>query len=347
MGISESKELFPEFEMNLPIVNGKVFAITGTTSGTGFIAAETVAKHGGEVLLLNRPSPRSVSSLEKLSAAVPKGKFVPIDCDLQDFASVRKAVEEIKARGYTSIYCLSNNAGIMAMPDKRTKGDGFDQQMQTNHLSHFLLTRELFPLIVNASKKYGDARIVQHSSTARHMTHEKGLKEKYFVKHNRDGMLGGSRIGWFLQGGPWYRYHQTKLANSVFAQCLHEKLLASKNRDCKNILSLCAHPGVSNTNLFDQQKSNGFLMGRIIEPLVIYMFFQSAADGSMGLLKGMMDYRNNVEGGTLYGPKIFGPLYYMRGPAVPNPLKAYEIDPKAKEMLWRTSEKAIGAKFEI
>ena len=219
--------------------------LEGTTSGIGFVAAKTVAKHGGEVLLLNRPSQRSIASLKKLRVAVPGGKFVPIDCDLQDFASVRKAVKEIKAKGYKSIYCLSNNAGIMAMPEKRTKLDGFDQQIQTNYLSHFLLTRELFPLIVSASKEYGDARIVQHSSTARHMTHEKGLKEKYFLKHDSDCALGGNHVGWFLQGGPWYRYHQTKLANSVFSHCLHDKIIASENDDCKNILSLCAHPGSS------------------------------------------------------------------------------------------------------
>merc|ERR1711884_143114 len=87
----------------------------GTTSGTGFIAAETVAKHGGEVLLLNRVSPRSVASLEKLKAAVPDGKFVPIDCDLQSFQSVKDAAAMIKSKGYTEIYCLCNNAGIMAV----------------------------------------------------------------------------------------------------------------------------------------------------------------------------------------------------------------------------------------
>jgi NADP-dependent 3-hydroxy acid dehydrogenase YdfG len=53
-----------------------------------------------------------VESLERLKASVPDGKFVPIECDLQDFESVRKAVKEIKET-YKSIYCLSNNAGIM------------------------------------------------------------------------------------------------------------------------------------------------------------------------------------------------------------------------------------------
>jgi NAD(P)-dependent dehydrogenase (short-subunit alcohol dehydrogenase family) len=336
MGLFLSR--YEKFEKKLPNVTGKVFVITGTTSGTGFIAAETVAKHGGEVLLLNRSSSRSVESLEKLKASVPDGKFVPIECDLQDFASVRKAAKEIKETlGYKSIYCLSNNAGIMAVDDTITKTDGFEVQMQTNHLSHFLLTKELFPLILAGSKEYGDARIVQHSSMARHATPSNGLEEKYFTKQEKDGQLGGNEVTGFLKGGNWYRYYQTKLANSVFTQCLHDKLVAAgeNNEECKNILSLCAHPGGSNTSLVNHL-SFGFFMSAIFSFLM-----QSAADGSMGLLKGMMDTKENVKCGTLYGPKM------LTGNAIPNPPKPYEIDPEAKEMLWRTSEKATGGKFDI
>ena len=335
-----SKDLFSTFETNLPSVRGKIFVITGTTSGTGFIAAKAVAKHGGEIVLLNRPSPRSIASLEKLREAIPEGKFVPIDCDLQDFASVENAVEEIKTR-YTSIYCLANNAGIMAVPDEVTI-DGFDKQIQTNYLSHFLLTRELFPLIVAASKEYGDARIVQHSSASRHWTQHQSLEERYFLKQDSDGMLGGNNVKYFfgLHGGPWYRYYQSKLANSVFAQCLHDRLLASKNEDIRNILSLCAHPGTSDTNLFRDHRSKNYFITRFVEPFV-KLFFQSAEDGSMGLLKGMMECRKNVVSGAIYGPY----LHNMKGPAVDNPLMPCESDPKAKEMLWRTSEKAIGVVF--
>lgn len=55
-----------------------------------------------------------------------------------------------------------NDAKIMAMDDKATK-DGYDLQMKTNRLSHFLLAKELFPLL-KASK---NGRIVNHCSTAR------------------------------------------------------------------------------------------------------------------------------------------------------------------------------------
>ena len=57
--------------------------------------------------------------------------------------STANKLQEVCSNG---IYALINNAGIMAMPDEPTV-DGFDTQMQTNHLSHFLLTRELYPVL--------------------------------------------------------------------------------------------------------------------------------------------------------------------------------------------------------
>ena len=61
---------------------------------------------------------------------------------------------------------LCNNAGVMALKDRAT-ADGFDVQMQTNHLSHFLLTKELFSSFGKAVELRGEARIVNHSSVAR------------------------------------------------------------------------------------------------------------------------------------------------------------------------------------
>ena len=125
-------KLYHKFVEGLPDVSGKVFCITGTTSGTGLVAAKTVAKLGGEVVLLNRKSERSTKSLAAMKEDFPDAKFVPIECDLQSFESVKNAIGEIKSK-YSSIYCLACNGGIMASPDRATV-DGYDIQMQTNHL---------------------------------------------------------------------------------------------------------------------------------------------------------------------------------------------------------------------
>mmetsp|Transcript_6739 Transcript_6739/g.16908 ORF Transcript_6739/g.16908 Transcript_6739/m.16908 type:complete len:368 (+) Transcript_6739:310-1413(+) len=235
---------FNDFKKELPAATNKVVVITGTTSGTGFVAARTAGELGAEVVLLNRPSDRATKALDGLRAAVPSATFVPIDCDLQNFDSVKVAATKIKEKyNETGIYCVCWNAGIMATPDKATT-DGYDTQMQTNHLSHFLLTAELFPLIEKYATSNGDARIVSHSSGARHMTPDNCLERKYFEKNG--GNLGGDEMTGGFSGGPFLRYFQSKLANAVFTQALHQKLLA---KGSTNVKSVCADPGMSATSL--------------------------------------------------------------------------------------------------
>ena len=66
---------------------------------------------------------------------------------------------------------------------------------------------------------------------------------------------------------------------------------------------------------------------------------QTAEDGAMGIIKGMMD--PDAESGVHYGPEK------TKGPAVINPEKPYEVDPEAIKMLWETSQAATGVVFEI
>ena len=130
-------------------------AITGCTTGTGYFAALTFAKRGARVIMLNRKSERAETALSKIKEAVPDAKVEHVDCDLTDFASVKKAAAELQSLCSSGLDVLCNNAGVMALADQAT-ADGFDVQMQTNHLSHFLLTREVFPLLEKAAEKSGE-----------------------------------------------------------------------------------------------------------------------------------------------------------------------------------------------
>ena len=56
----------------------------------------------------------------------------------------------------------------MALKGVATK-DGYEIQMQTNHLSHFLLSIALMQALEQAAAIHGDARVVTMTSRARNM----------------------------------------------------------------------------------------------------------------------------------------------------------------------------------
>ncbi|GKY97626.1 hypothetical protein MPSEU_000721000 [Mayamaea pseudoterrestris] len=321
---------FPEFKEKLPSLENKTIAITGCTSGTGFILARTSIEKGAKnVLLLNRPSERATKAEAELKTYVKEGSTTNIEtipCDLQDMESVKSAANQIKAK-YEAIDVLCNNAGVMALEDMATK-DGYDIQMQTNHLSHFLLTKELYPLLKRAKELHGEARVVHHSSIARYGA---SLKAEYFGKNG--GNLGGN--GSTMQnhlfgGGRWERYHQTKLANSVFTAALKERFGDS------GIKAVVAAPGVASTNLQTTSAQNGGM-----ENLFIMKMSQSAEDGSMPLHAACFD--PSTENGDFWEP---GKFFKWYGPAVKVAWDKGSASESNRLLLWEESEKACG-KFEV
>ena len=321
---------------NIPSLVGKTIAITGTTSGTGFVAAKTVAEKGAQVLLLNRKTDRSKISYDLLKSSCSKENFVDIECDLQSFESVRKAARKITDLCKDGLDVLCNNAGVMALKDQATV-DGFDIQMQTNHLSHFLLTKELMPKIKQASEKKGEARIVNHSSIARFGA--KKLERKYFEK--RGGSLGGNGSNMLLSTlipqGRWARYSQTKLANAAFTACLHEKFQAEN----LSIKSLVAHPGLAITELQNTTVKDGgmgaWMTGQFMKG------GQSMEDGAIGIIKCMADI--DAMSGDFYGPGS-GKMA-MKGEVIKFALEKLYDNRNTRNLLWNKSCEAIDQDFII
>ena len=324
---------YPSFIQKISDLNGKTFVITGTTSGTGKIAAHTIASKGGRIRMLNRASARSEKAQLDISAAYPNADVQTVECDLQSFESVQSAADQLHDGCADGIYALINNAGIMAMPDEATV-DGFDTQMQTNHLSHFLLTRELFPLLEKGATRHGEARIVNHSSIARKSVWK--LKAKYLERNG--GNLGGDSLG-ITGGGRWVRYGQTKLANAAFTAALHEKL----ERKGSKIKALVAHPGWANTELHTNTDKRG---GLFIAPLVSFLaklFSQSEEDGALSLLSCAT--LPNAQSGDFWGPGSI-PIA-SKGSANPFALEKQYNNPETRELLWSKSTEAIGREFII
>ncbi len=327
---------FPAFRATLPSMAGKTVVITGTTSGTGNAAATTLAELGAKVLVLNRSSERSTASFTKLTASSPDADLHSVECDLQSFASVRSAAATVAELCPEGVHVLCNNAGVMALADTAT-GDGFDVQMQTNHLSHFLLTRELMPLLDRAAAATGESRIVNHSSVAR-MAPSKTLNGDYLSKKGGDLGGDGSKLENMMFRGPrWVRYNQSKLANAAFTAALHNRLQTSGSK----VKALVAHPGLANTHLQKTSVTEGG-MGSFFTNIFM-KFSQPAEDGAMGILSCMC--LPGARSGQFYGPGSGAAAF--RGRAEPFELESYYDNPATRNLLWAKSEEAIGTAFDL
>jgi NAD(P)-dependent dehydrogenase (short-subunit alcohol dehydrogenase family) len=121
---------YDDYVAAMPSQAGKHIAITGCTSGTGFDAAKAIVSRGGNVIALNRPSERAVSALAAIQAACKDGATAThVDCDLQDFASVRSAAAEVSRKVQDAgLNCLLNNAGACLHSFARGIILGFFQQ---------------------------------------------------------------------------------------------------------------------------------------------------------------------------------------------------------------------------
>jgi len=318
---------FPEFKSKLKSMGGKVVAVTGCTTGTGNVCAQTCAELGAKVIMLNRASERADAALESIRAAVPGADVSQIPCDLMNFASVREAIATLNAQlADQGLDVLCNNAGIMATTDKATE-DGCDTQMQTNHLSHFLLTGGVWPLLEQAAAKRGEARVVNHSSSARKMGGLK-LDAAYFGRNG--GNLGGDDLPGPFQGPRYKRYQQSKLANVVFTYALDEKAKAVDS----NVKSFVCEPGGAVTGLAATTVQEGGIGGAVVANILSNC--QSGEDGTMPLLTCCC-----IE--SLNSRDFYAPEQGMVGPAKLQPPD--DIDDASKELLWRESVAVTEAQY--
>jgi NAD(P)-dependent dehydrogenase (short-subunit alcohol dehydrogenase family) len=196
---------------DMPDQSGRVFLITGATSGIGLEAARALARKGARVVMASR----NLAKAEALRPEVGDSAEVR-ELDLGSLASVQAFASAWDG----PIDVLVNNAGIMAVPFARTV-DGFESQFGTNFLGHFALTGLLLPRVTD--------RVVTLSSGV-HRMGRIDLRDPNF-EHRRYQR--------------WIAYGQSKLADLMFAYELQRRLLLAGSP----VRSMAAHPGYAATNL--------------------------------------------------------------------------------------------------
>jgi len=207
--------------------SGVNIVITGASRGIGMEAVKKLLMLKCRIIVGCRGVEKAA---ESLNAKEYGDRLTILPLDLMKLSSVRMFADEVKKTGMP-VHCLINNAGIMFGPRRETE-DGFECQLATNYLGHFLLTHLLFPSIESAGSVENPARIVNVSSCAHYLGSWMNMQDL----HSSESY------------SPEQSYGNSKAAQVMFSQYL-DSMQASK---VPRVRSIAVHPGVVHTDLYAQ-----------------------------------------------------------------------------------------------
>jgi len=301
---------------DIPDLDGKTILVTGANSGLGYETALALAARRAHVLLACRDQAKGRAAVAQINAAAPQARTTLVPLDLASLGDIRRCAETVRA-AHPRLDVLVNNAGVMALPYRRTQ-DGFEMQFGTNHLGHFALTGLLLDLL----RATPGARIVTVSS-------------------------GFHRLGGIRFDDPqsergyskWRAYGQSKAANLLFTYELQRKLTAAGS----GVLSVAAHPGYAATNLQAAgPRMEGSSLAERFSELGNSLFAQTAAAGALPQLYAAV--APDVRGGEYFGPSSVGELWGSPRRVSSN---AHSRDVAVAQRLWTLSETLTGVRYAL
>lgn len=306
-------------------LSGKRAIVTGTSAGLGVETARSLVAHGAHVIGTARDLAKAeqATAVVRAAAAAGGGSFELLQMDLASFASVRAASDALNAAGQP-IDIVIANAGVMATPFGLTE-DGFETQLATNHLGHFLFINRIASLIRDGG------RVVELASSG-HRYGPPDLEDPNFERASYNPALA---------------YGRSKSANILFAVEFDRR---HKGRDVR---AAAVHPGSIQTELV-RHFGEGTL-----EKMVEEMSASLLAQG-----KGEFEWKTIPQGAAtsvwaaVVAPaEIVGGLYCENchvGQIVPDDqqitavsegVRAYALDKERARDLWAQSEAWVGERF--
>jgi NAD(P)-dependent dehydrogenase (short-subunit alcohol dehydrogenase family) len=303
----------------------KRILVTGVSAGLGVETARSLVAHGAQVIGAARDLDKAKTATAQVrnDAVANGGGFELIELDLASLKSVRACADRLLARGEPFDVVIAN-AGVMATPFGHTV-DGFETQFGTNHLGHFVLVNRIASLI-------GPGGRLINLSSAGHRYSNVDLQDPNFERGSYE---------------PFVAYGRSKTANILFAVAF------DKRHRGRGVRAAAVHPGGIKTELGRYAEP-----GRI-EKLLEQINAQLAAEG-----KGPFQWKTVPQGaatsvwaGVVASTEEIGGQYCENchvGKIVPDDIpitvisegvRAYALDAKNAEALWKKSEELVGESF--
>ncbi len=236
---------------NTSSLSGKTIAITGSTGGIGQELCKYIAGLGGKLILVDRNRDKSEDHMKALHAQFPGTTISCISANLENIASVKKAVDSLKKE---NIDVFIHNAGAYSIPRHKCS-TGYDNVFQINFASPYYMIKELIPTL---KKKKG--RVVVVGSIA-HNYSRVDVNDVDFSGTSSSGKVYGN-------------------AKRYLMFALHELF-----KEEKGVSLAITHPGITFTNITAHYPKAIFAI--IKHPMKI--IFMNPAKAALSVLRGIFE----------------------------------------------------------
>ena len=294
----------------LPLAEGRNFLVTGGNAGIGYFVAEQLAATGAVVVLGSRDGAKAEAAMAAIRSRVPGAHLRYLPLDLADLSSLKSVADGLDLGHLDAVV---HNAGVaLDDPPRRETRDGHELMFGTNHLGHFALTQHLAPLLSAAPA----GRIVTVGSFA--------------ARSERLDLDDVQSLGDYR---PKQTYGRSKLAQMSFGFALDRRLRAVGS----TVLSVVAHPGGALDSLTPSRPPVRVRApAERLRALPAGLLVQGKDAGAWPVVRAVLD--PGVEGGQLWGPRVFG----LRGAPRSEPVPSHMADPAVAARLWSASVELTG-----
>jgi NAD(P)-dependent dehydrogenase (short-subunit alcohol dehydrogenase family) len=302
-------------------LSGKRVLVTGVSAGLGIETARVLAARGAEVIGTARDLAKAQGATEQVRAQAAKGGSLRlVQLDLASLDSVRRCADELLAVGGRFDLIIAN-AGVMACP-QGTTADGFETQLGTNHLGHFVLVNRLASLLSTGS------RLVNLSS-AGHRFADVSLEDPNFEHTPYEEFVA---------------YGRSKTANVLFA------VEFDRRHRGRGVRATAVHPGAIKTEL------SRFLTPEVTAKLIAQInATQPPGTPAFSYKSIPQGAATSVWAGCVADAKAIGGQYcedchvadVVAASGIRGGVQPYAIDADGARALWKKSEEWVGEEFSV
>ncbi|KAJ6088344.1 short-chain dehydrogenase [Penicillium sp. IBT 16267x] len=293
-------------EKNLPDQSGKIFLVTGANSGVGYELAKILYGQNATVYVAARSKQKALDAIQEIKTAHPEstGRLVFLQLDLSDLTTIKSSADEFLA-AESRLDVLWLNAGVMMPPQGSKTEQGYELQLGTNNLGHFLFVKYLHGILKKtaATAPKGSVRVIWVSSSA--------------ILLAPSPPIDFNNMDYRKDERPLKKYARSKAGNVI--HCAEY----AKRTAGDGVLSLCLNPGNLKSGLQRHMSTVGAMMTNLLLYPAIYGAYTELYAG----LSAEITEENNASFVAPWGRVI--------------PIRKDLYDPELTKKYWEWSEQQV------